>query len=561
MRVTALRPIMDIWLVFAAAFLLDCTGAKPVGFAQPEAEVAFGKIFGQRVSVQNSDVACDAFLGIPFAQKPERFSDPEPWTESYGASGWNATRYGQYCPQLYNNGVGGSEDCLFLNLWRPVSGPPAAQTSLPVMAWIHGGSFVSGSGGDDTMANVYDGCSLAAKHGVIVATLNYRLGALGFATFQTSEGIISANFGLKDQRQAFQWLRSHVESFGGDGSKLTIFGESSGAMSVWHHVVSPKSDGLFRAGIAESGYPEAKGGDYAVQRTTRFASAAGCQGPALFKCLKSKSVEQLLHADEGGSDFSSEGWFPAVDGIELTDYPANLLARNLTKAVPMLSGSNTNEGNLFIWPPYPHGMNQTAYEGFIKRAFQHGDPAQAMNDSQLAFVFREYAAPKGVVDFRGQASRIVTDVMICRNSLAAASLSGRAPTYLYHFNQISSCPQLREVPGVYHSEELPYVFDTPWSYSCNFTGADAVLANRMGAMWTRFAKHLAPSESADHFPAVRPESIVDLKLQGTDDKVEERYRGPYCEFWQQHGNWGAMHQAKTTDATSEEVSPHPLLII
>ncbi|HEX4181973.1 MAG TPA: carboxylesterase family protein, partial [Caulobacteraceae bacterium] len=197
-----------------------------------------------------------AFKGIPYAAPPIgalRWRPPQP------AAAWSGVRtadtYGPICMQKYDpkdNGVGGpamSEDCLTLNVWRPFG---EAGRLLPVMVWIHGGGFVNGSG----TAALYDGSALA-RQGVVVVTLNYRLGRFGFfatpSLTREAGGEPVGNYGLLDQIAALRWVRNNIKGFGGDPDQVTIFGESAGGMSVNQLMVSPAARGLFKQAITESG--------------------------------------------------------------------------------------------------------------------------------------------------------------------------------------------------------------------------------------------------------------------------------------------------------------------
>jgi para-nitrobenzyl esterase len=224
---------------------LACVSALPA-WAQPQASIAQGALSG------TSEGTISEFKGIPFAAPPVgalRWRAPQP------ASGWQGTRdasaFGPICPQPNLPGrlvLPQSEDCLSLNVWTPNSAPGA---KLPVMVWIYGGSFVSGG----SAFPIYDGVELA-QHGVVVVTLNYRLGWLGFfnhpALAAANPGE-SGNFGLLDQIAALQWVQKNIAAFGGDPANVTIFGESAGGMSVNDLTVSPAARGLFAKAISESG--------------------------------------------------------------------------------------------------------------------------------------------------------------------------------------------------------------------------------------------------------------------------------------------------------------------
>ena len=194
----------------------------------------------------------NAFLGIPYAAPPLgalRWTPPRPHGHWHGVL--EATQVGTPCPQRDFFGTEfGNEDCLFLNVYTPgLKKNENKHNGLPVMVWIHGGSLVTGSRG------LYDPMPLVEKGGVIVVTINYRLGVLGFLAHPAldAEGHLNANYGLMDQQFALQWVQRNIAAFGGDPKRVTIFGESAGGLSVYANLASPTAAGLFRRAIAESG--------------------------------------------------------------------------------------------------------------------------------------------------------------------------------------------------------------------------------------------------------------------------------------------------------------------
>jgi len=501
---------------------------------------SFGRILGHEAITADMD-SCEEFLGIPFAERPQRFEQATAWRASYGQSGLVARQYGPWCPQMDGSAATGSEDCLFLNIWRPKGSKPG--DNLTAMVWIHGGGYVTGDAGDRSTPNTYDGCGLAARHNVIVAAMNYRLGPLGFAAFARSDGGIDANIGIEDQREALRWFQREALGFGADPAKVTIFGESAGGMSVFHHIASPRSVGLFRAAISESGLPFAFGREYGLNSTVVFAKRVGCEdATTLRSCLRSRPFAQLVQAASRGSPFSyGPAWGPTVDGDDLLDHPRDLLFRNLTAAVPLLAGGNTDDSNVVLWPEYPDGMNSSQYSSFLTRVLTSYDPKTALSPAQLEEVFHRYpAAPSG--DQRPLAARAFTDFgILCGTWTALASLSARANAFFYRFDHRTTCPRAGSVPGVYHALELPYVFGTPRSYECSFTAAEKALSSRMQGIWTNFAKYLTPSPFDGSYPAFRSSSPKGVVLRTPADVIEDGYRASYCRFWS--STWHSKHRS------------------
>eukprot|EP00971_Amphidinium_carterae_P147939 2932494-Amphidinium_carterae.1 len=261
------------------------------------------------------------------------------------------------------------KDCLFLNIWRPVDA--TGLDGLPVVIWIHGGGFSFGAGESEQLpsTHVYNGCQMAAKHGVIVVSLNYRLNIFGFATFvQKREfgfgtfakpDVYDTHWGLKDQREGMRWVQRHVAAFGGDAGLVTLLGESAGGSSVYFHTVAPLSRGLFRAVIMQSGpylsfpgslaYPAA----FQAQQTLQLGAAIGCTELSIRECLESADAGTLRHL----STFA-QGWGVSIDGVELHESPHLIANRPDFSAVPALLGYNTDESTLFTYIQFHAPMNR-----------------------------------------------------------------------------------------------------------------------------------------------------------------------------------------------------------
>jgi para-nitrobenzyl esterase len=245
-----------------------------------------------------------------------------------------------------------SEDCLNLNIWAPIQNVslPMNETAskLPVMVFIYGGSFQSGAG------FLYDSTQLAATGNVIVVTINYRLGAFGFLAsdaLQRANSLNSTgNYGLQDQRAAFQWVQRNIAQFGGDASRVTVFGESAGAISTCHHLVSPHSAGLFSAALLESGLCDARTMDVAINNfTTVFLKALNCSDDV--SCLQNKTADEIFAAQRKVPSAVVAGilaWGPVVDGYELKMLPKEYLGNGSFSRVPVVAGTNLNEYSYFL---------------------------------------------------------------------------------------------------------------------------------------------------------------------------------------------------------------------
>lgn len=505
--------------------------------AAPVVETSFGRLSGVSAG------SCEKWLGVPFAKPPIgplRFASPQPWTEVYPPDGLVATKAGQVCAQPH----AGGENCLFLNVWRPAG--TAAGAKLPVLLWIHGGSFEVGSGS----GSISDACELVTKEGVVAASMNYRLGPFGFAAFEdaSTRAGVSANFGIQDQREAMKWVQREVSSFGGDAAKVTIFGESAGAISVLYHLVSPPSRGLFRAVISESGIPSAHALRRATDDTRRFGARLGCSGgvgsgAALAACLRSATTEELLAAamEDPRKPFAANhtSWWPTVDGVDMPAYPVELFAQGRSHSVPLMAGINTDEGNLFVYLDNPPSMNSSEYHDYVVQLVAGGDVS--LNATEFAEVFATYPPVQG--DNRPIASRVFTDaVFLCGTRFAVTAHSKHEDTFMYRFDHRSTCPgdvPLSHIPGSFHGAEIPFVFGHSTDAAgipCLLFPEEQALSRRMQAMWANFAKDLNPtpasvSASMGSFPGYVRTSRLGRVLQTPTDGIDANYRGQYCELW------------------------------
>ncbi len=304
-----------------------------------------------------------SFLGIPYAAAPVgalRFAAParpEPWTDVRDAYEFGPTppkpAYAQPIAEILHEVDVPGDDCLSVNVWTPSIDQGA---SAPVMVWIHGGAFVNGN----SAMPVYDGTAFA-RDGVVLVTLNYRLGVAGFALLPDAP----ANRGLLDQIAALEWVRDNIAAFGGDPSNVTIFGESAGAMSVTTLMAMPGADGLYAKAITESGAVQAAADPAdAALVTERLGEALGIEATAAN--LAGIDVETLITAQRAvsvslaiGPDpalfgatvvASSMAFIPVVDGDSLPRHPMAAFAGGAGAGVPLLTGTNTDEHRLFLVP-------------------------------------------------------------------------------------------------------------------------------------------------------------------------------------------------------------------
>lgn len=372
-----------------------------------------------------------------------------------------------------------SEDCLYLNIWSANVG---GRDRRPVMVWIHGGSNISGEG----HSAWYDGAELA-KRGVVVVTINYRLGVFGFlahpALTAESPEHSSGNYGLLDQIESLRWVQRNIAAFGGDSSRVTVFGESAGSIDIMHLMAAPAAKGLFHRAIAQSGAP------MAAMPALRQAELVGANilkslvtdsaNPAA--SLRSASASAVLDAGvRSGAALGSLN--PIVDGWVLPEVTARVFESGKQHAVPLVGGSNALEMSTLT--AYMPRFEQTpeGYKAFVGLLLGPAAPT--------ALRILPASSPEQV---RSQSLVLVTDVfMTCPTRIAARSTAAvGAPVYLYHFTRVLPGG---ESLGAYHGIEITYAFGShlPWMPR---TPVDDKLSDAMMGYWTRFAATGDPNGS------------------------------------------------------------------
>ena len=479
------------------------------------------------------------YLAIPFAKPPIgdlRWKAPvksEPWT---GVR--HETEFVAGCPQLADQGAPASdnEDCLYLNVWTPDPAPEGA----PVMVWIHGGGNFSGGAGipiPSTGKLWYDGQVFAARQGVVLVSIQYRLGPLGFFPHPAlaDEGEPAGNQGLLDQRMALSWVHDNIAAFGGDPDNVTIFGESAGSADVCYHVASPGSWGLFHRAISQSGGctirtvgPESEAAE-AGKSMVKFGDAVGCPaGSDQLDCLRDASIEELLELSmqpmpgAGDAPGAAEWRFAVVIGGQdgfLSDSPQALFDRGEIADVPYLLGSNHDEGTTFTWRAAPL-TTEAEYLADLEARF--GDSA----DEVAAL----YPAADFDGDFNAARARAVGDSgLVCgtHDTARRAAAAGR-DVYLYDFEMPWAI--LPTVLRAGHAAEISHAFGTPHLPTPD-ADSEAVAAG-MNAYWARFAAEGDPN--ADGSPAEWPrfEVEADARLHLAPDwEVLHDFRAEECAFW------------------------------
>ena len=443
-----------------------------------------------------STSSANEYLGIPYAAPP---TGPLRWKAPQPAS-WSGVLQAKTLPPICPQPAGPlgaaslSEDCLYLNVYAPSSGG----NGLPVMVWIHGGAFKTGSG------DTYNGSTLV-QDGVIVVTINYRLGYLGFLATpgldEESAGGGSGDYGLMDQQAALRWVKANARSFGGDPNRVTVFGQSAGGQSVLDQLASPTAASLFQRAIVESGgyaftLPSLASAD---AKGAAFAKAAGCTSASDVSCLRALPVSAIVAQENPSSSVSAPlgtQFQPNVGTAILPIQPLLSLALGTFNRVPVLQGSNHDEGRLF-----------TAIDFDFK-----GAPLQASGyDAAIASVVSAPLVPVVAALYPSGAyaspdlafATLFTDATFSCTALSFDQLlSIRVPTYAYEFADENSArlslPTDPLLPlAATHGTELPFLWanliGTGIPAGASLTTDEQQLAVQMQAAWTNFAKSGNPN--------------------------------------------------------------------
>jgi para-nitrobenzyl esterase len=426
--------------------------------------------------IPGSNAGVRVFRGIPYAAPPVgklRWSDPQP------AAHWNGVRkadeFGPMCVQPAFRGQNStstqpkmSEDCLFLNVWTAAT---SASERLPVMVWIHPGGYQTGSGSTPG----YDGEALAKK-GVVLVTINYRLGVLGFFSYpeltKESEHHASGNYGLMDQVAALEWVQKNIAGFGGDPRRVTVFGDSAGSSSISNLMGSPLAKGLFQRAIGESG--AWMGISLTHTRILAEAEQAGLRTAEELHAqslddLRAKSAEDLVKGGRGGG--------PVIDGWFLPEQVESVFAEGKQNDVPLLAGSNKDEGTFFLQP--------TTAEKFIERSrTRFGDQADAFLKLYPAGSDEE-ANLSQLAAFRDELA------FVMRIWVRAQRKAGYSKAFLYYFTHeppppVGSTSRGGLGSGATHGAEAQYVFENLLPPRV-WTDVDHQVSGMLSSYWVNFA--------------------------------------------------------------------------
>ncbi|XP_048647995.1 cocaine esterase-like isoform X6 [Marmota marmota marmota] len=534
---------LPVWLLIVAyGLLMLLIQGQGQDSVSPIRTTHTGQVRGSLVHVKGTDVGVHTFLGIPFAKPPVgplRFGAPEP------PEPWSGVRDGTSHPAMclqnadamnleaLNLGrknlppIPMSEDCLYLSIYAPAHAREGS--NLPVMVWIHGGGLVVGS------ASMYDGSILAAIENVLVVTVQYRLGVLGF--FSTGDQHATGNWGYLDQVAALRWVQQNIAHFGGNPDQVTIFGESAGGTSVSSLVVSPMSQGLFHGAIMESGVallPDLITSSSKVV-STMVANLSACgqvESEALVSCLRGKSEQEMLAITKAFKIIPA-----VVDGAFLPRHPQELLASADFEPVPSIIGVNNDEyGWIIPMLMGPPEIQKDLDRETMQAVLQRISAQTMMLPAECAdLLMKEYMGDnEDPHTLRLQFQEMMADFMFVMPALQVAHYqSSHAPVYFYEFQHPPSMFKDMRPPHVKadHADEILFVFGSFINgMRVKLTEEEELLKRRMMKYWANFARNGNPNgEGLPHWPLFdQDQQYLQLDIQPAVGQALKSHR---LQFW------------------------------
>ena len=464
------------------------------------------------------------FLGIPYAAAPVGALR---WQPTQAAIPWDgvlkADTTGSSCPQVASpfGTASVNEDCLFLNVYTPKANK--FRRKLPVMVWIHGGSFTYGEG------HTFNPQKLVDKD-VVVVNFNYRLGALGFMAHPALSAIsasgTSGNFGLMDQQAALQWVQNNIAAFGGDPDNVTLFGESAGGLSVHTHLASPLSKGLFHRAIIQSGayqleQPPMQSWE---QLGLGIAAAMGCPDQSS-QCLLKLDVADIINKAKPGA----LGFLPIIDGNVLPQSVLSALAKGDFAKVPVMEGTTHDEFSMFVALSYTLAGKPITADNYIASIAALGFPTQVAQIIALEYPLANYPGPNEAFTALG------TDFLFaCHSQSSLRLLAEHVPTYGYEFNDpnapFTTLPPLGFPYGSAHTTEIQYLMAP--ANAPTFTKEQQLLSNFMVNYWTSFAKFGTPNLSLSPiWPRYNTAEMMQSLKPGFSKTMSNFDAAHHCGFW------------------------------
>ncbi|XP_041925004.1 neuroligin-2a isoform X5 [Alosa sapidissima] len=571
------------WLALALALAQwpgpgACQRGGPDPSKYPTVTTNYGKLRGIKKELNNEILGpVEQFLGVPYATAPigdRRFQPPEApgsWQEVR-----NATQFAPVCPQNIHGVLpeimlpvwftdsldvaatyvqNQSEDCLYLNVYVPTEDDIRDRRKKPVMLFIHGGSYMEGTG------NMFDASVLAAYGNVIVVTMNYRLGVLGFLS--TGDQSAKGNYGLLDQIQALRWLNENIGHFGGDPERITIFGSGAGASCINLLILSHHSEGLFQRAIAQSGSAISSWSiNYQPLKYTKIlARKVGCtygETADLVDCLRRKNFRELVDQDIQPARYHI-AFGPVVDGDVVPDDPEILMQQGEFLNYDILIGVNQGEGLKFVddgGSESEEGISAAAFDytisNFVDNLYGYPEGKDILRET-IKFMYTDWADRDNGEMRRKTLLALFTDHQWVAPAVATAKLHAdyQSPVYFYTFYHHCQTETRPEWADAAHGDEIPYVFGVPMVgatdlFPCNFSKNDVMLSAVVMTYWTNFAKTGDPNLPVPqdtkfiHTKPNRFEEVIWTKFSSKDKqylhiglkpRIRDNYRANKVAFW------------------------------
>ncbi|XP_059193363.1 bile salt-activated lipase-like [Centropristis striata] len=536
-------------LFLVLLFCLNCASAAKLGVVQTEGGQVEGR--SHRMGLFRT---VDVFKGIPFADVPGKWEKPKPHP------GWSgilkATTYRERCLQvtLLQTKTQGSEDCLYLNIFVPQG--RKLSTNLPVMVYLFGGAFLLGASNDVAILgdSLYDGKEMAERGDVIIVTVNYRVGTMGFLS--TGDTRLPGNYGLWDQHAAISWVRRNIEAFGGNPDNITIFGQSAGAASVSFQMLSPYSKGLFRRAISQCGVALSP---WALQTnpmalTKKIARKVGCwrsNVDEMITCLKMSDPVGLTMAGKidvllilgKGVVMDLLELAPVVDGDFIPDHPSRLFHN--AAQFDYMAGVNSMDGHIFAGVDVPsinqkNGNTTAADVRSLLVGITKEKGTAAVSSAYSAYSSNWGSHPEPAV-LKKTIADIETDFLFLVPTQIALQLhadnSTGARTYSYLFNMKTRIPGFPRWVEAEHAEDLQYLFGKPFATPLVYFPRHRDLSGYMIAYWTNFARTGNPSEGESRVPVVWPaftkhhHPYLTINNKISKSSVSYDLRSYYVNYW------------------------------
>uniref|UniRef100_T1IIA8 Carboxylic ester hydrolase n=1 Tax=Strigamia maritima TaxID=126957 RepID=T1IIA8_STRMM len=495
---------------------------------EPTAQLESGlKIRGSQMTTLNQRKFL-SFRGIPYAEPPIgqlRFKAPvsKRWTDQT----FDATQNGAICVQnnflfIQQKQVYGQEDCLVLNVFTHNVEKPLRK----VMVFIHGGAFLVGS-------SSFSGPKRLLDRNVVLVTINYRLGPLGFLS--TMDEASPGNYGLLDQNLALKWIKSNIASFGGDPNKITLFGISAGSVSVMDHLISPLSKGLFHRAIAQSGTPLSPWAEQTDPRhwAKLLADKVGCSSSAntteIIECLRETSVQDIIAA---GNDLNNVGmltiWGPVADGYFHSDLPSKLIQNGkIANPVPLIFGVTKDEGILFtpsVYNSFPEMSNEMIVQLLVTTL--NIQPEQVTSDL-VKLIKTQYFSSNDLNSKRkllGAMTEVFSDGAFLAPNYQTVPflLASGIKLFTYSFDYVTDHSAvklfgLNDYEVAAHADDSFFLFDCPDLFPEDFLKPNDETENKFLDIWTSFAENGNPvEESSDGTVNWRPSQPEQIHVYHMD---------------------------------------------